>query len=442
MKIRYFLFGSISLFFFPISLLASSSYLKQNDINERSKSHNNFSNKQTFLIANQYSRDLSGYDLSGMSLGMLNFANVNFTGANLSNGKFFHSNFTNANFTEASLRNANFTNAKLDGANFNGADLSNADLTNAKLTNADLSKAKLYGTYEEIFDCPASLPSGWICKNNSLIKRDNVVDPIISPYGEWLGRTYKKGLLLSYEKWLEQENKKDPLLSPKEWLDSNYYEYRTSSDGYIYFPLGAESKYKKYKRLYNERRDSKQYNLYLKKEYQLYLENPNSEFKTKIAEAIPTNTKLSFLVKTCPRSIPIGWSCEDSGQTISSLKENDMVLIRKSPKSIKEIAKNKEFETFEINLPEGYEKSKCLLKDGSGPVPHPSIIYIPFLKMKKFEKVISQLDIDEYMALIADRPFSNLFPDLPGGTSGYPSSASICAEYAMSGKDLPCFCNK
>ena len=173
---------------------------------------------------------------------------------------------------------------------------------------------------------------------------------------------------------------------------------------------------------------------------------------------INTKTKLSFLVKTCPESIPMGWACEDSGQTISSLKENDMVLIRKSPNSIKESSENKEFETFEINLTErenlkssglqsfesiGYDKSKCLLKDGSGPVPHPALHLVPFLKMKKFEKVISQLDIDEYMALIANKPFSNLFPDLPGATSGvYPSSASICAQRAMSGKDLPCFCNK
>ena len=53
-----------------------------------------------------------------------------------------------------------------------GADLSNADLRGADLRGADLSGANLSGiTATNLQGCPRSLPSGWVCENNSLIQR-------------------------------------------------------------------------------------------------------------------------------------------------------------------------------------------------------------------------------------------------------------------------------
>ena len=57
-------------------------------------------------------------------------------------------------------------------ANLNGADLSRANLSGAELSHANLSGANLTGvTASNLRSCPRTLPSGWVCENNSLIQR-------------------------------------------------------------------------------------------------------------------------------------------------------------------------------------------------------------------------------------------------------------------------------
>ena len=53
-----------------------------------------------------------------------------------------------------------------------GANLSNAILTDGDLRSAVLNSADLTGiTATGLRGCPSSLPSGWVCENNSLIQR-------------------------------------------------------------------------------------------------------------------------------------------------------------------------------------------------------------------------------------------------------------------------------
>ena len=53
-----------------------------------------------------------------------------------------------------------------------GGNLSHTNLSGSDLSRADLSKANLSGiTANNLRVCPRSLPSGWVCENNSLIQR-------------------------------------------------------------------------------------------------------------------------------------------------------------------------------------------------------------------------------------------------------------------------------
>ena len=50
--------------------------------------------------------------------------------------------------------------------------LDHTNLTGARLDRADLGDARLDGiTATNLTGCPSSLPSGWVCENNSLIQR-------------------------------------------------------------------------------------------------------------------------------------------------------------------------------------------------------------------------------------------------------------------------------
>ena len=75
------------------------------------------------------------------------------------------------------LKGANLIFARLSGANLSGANMGfarlfDANLINANLNGADLSGAFLSGvTATNLRGCPSSLPSGWVCENNSLIQR-------------------------------------------------------------------------------------------------------------------------------------------------------------------------------------------------------------------------------------------------------------------------------
>ncbi len=71
----------------------------------------------------------------------------------------------------------NLAHTDLRGADLSGANLSFANLRDANLSFADLSNANLGGTFlwgiiaTNLRGCPSSLPSGWVCENNSLIQR-------------------------------------------------------------------------------------------------------------------------------------------------------------------------------------------------------------------------------------------------------------------------------
>ena len=60
----------------------------------------------------------------------------------------------------------------LSHTNLRNKTLNKRDLSRANLSRADLSKANLSGiTANNLRVCPRSLPSGWVCENNSLIQR-------------------------------------------------------------------------------------------------------------------------------------------------------------------------------------------------------------------------------------------------------------------------------
>ena len=66
----------------------------------------------------------------------------------------------------------NLSHTNLRDANLRSAILTVADLSGADLSGADLSRANLSGvTATNLRACPSSLPSGWVCENNSLIQR-------------------------------------------------------------------------------------------------------------------------------------------------------------------------------------------------------------------------------------------------------------------------------
>ena len=65
------------------------------------------------------------------------------------------------NLAHTNLRDANLRDADLSGANLNGADLSFARLSGAFLSGINATNLRA---------CPSSLPSGWVCQNNSLIQ--------------------------------------------------------------------------------------------------------------------------------------------------------------------------------------------------------------------------------------------------------------------------------
>ena len=60
----------------------------------------------------------------------------------------------------------------LRGANLSNAILTDGDLRSADLRGAVLNSSDLTGiTATGLRGCPSSLPSGWVCENNSLIQR-------------------------------------------------------------------------------------------------------------------------------------------------------------------------------------------------------------------------------------------------------------------------------
>ena len=81
-------------------------------------------------------------------------------------------NLAHTNLSGANLSRANLSGAILSNANLSNANLSRADLKGADLSEANLNKAFLRGiNATNLNGCPSSLPSGWICKNNSLIQQ-------------------------------------------------------------------------------------------------------------------------------------------------------------------------------------------------------------------------------------------------------------------------------
>ena len=75
-----------------------------------------------------------------------------------------------ANLSGANLSNTDLSHETLINADLNGADLTNADLSRTHLTGADLSDAILVNIKaENLYNCPSSLPEGWVCKNKNLI---------------------------------------------------------------------------------------------------------------------------------------------------------------------------------------------------------------------------------------------------------------------------------
>ena len=76
------------------------------------------------------------------------------------------------NLAHTNLSGANLGDAHLSSANLSGANLSDANLSDANLNNTFLIRANLSGiTATNLRGCPSSLPSGWVCENNSLIQR-------------------------------------------------------------------------------------------------------------------------------------------------------------------------------------------------------------------------------------------------------------------------------
>ena len=80
------------------------------------------------------------------------------------------------------LSGARLMRARMHGANLTNANLSGADLSRAHLTRANLSGANMNGTIltgailsgvtaNNLIHCPRFLPQGWVCQNNSLIRR-------------------------------------------------------------------------------------------------------------------------------------------------------------------------------------------------------------------------------------------------------------------------------
>ena len=70
------------------------------------------------------------------------------------------------------LAHTNLRRRNLRRANLVGADLDGADLRRANLSGTSLSGTSLSGIIAtNLRGCPSSLPSGWVCENNSLIQR-------------------------------------------------------------------------------------------------------------------------------------------------------------------------------------------------------------------------------------------------------------------------------
>ena len=130
--------------------------------------------------------DLSHTNLSGLNLrhraqnsGLsgINLSNAGLNGANLNDTNLNGANLSNATMIGTQLSNADLRNANLSGANLWNANLSNANLTGANLGGADLSIPGWSGinltgiTATNLRGCPRTLPNGWVCQNNSLIRR-------------------------------------------------------------------------------------------------------------------------------------------------------------------------------------------------------------------------------------------------------------------------------
>ena len=93
-------------------------------------------------------------------------------GADLSGADLSSAILTDANLSSAILTDADLSGASLRDTNLNGADLSFARLSGANLSSANLGGANLFRiTATNLRGCPSSLPSGWVCQNNSLRQR-------------------------------------------------------------------------------------------------------------------------------------------------------------------------------------------------------------------------------------------------------------------------------
>ena len=71
----------------------------------------------------------------------------------------------------AILSGSDLFEAKMIGVFLRGANLTGVNLKGANMSNANLSGANLNGiTAINLNGCPSSLPRGWVCENDSLIK--------------------------------------------------------------------------------------------------------------------------------------------------------------------------------------------------------------------------------------------------------------------------------
>jgi uncharacterized protein YjbI with pentapeptide repeats len=110
---------------------------------------------------NLFRASLSGADLSDANLSFINLRSADLSGADLSGAKL-----NGANLAISDLMGVDLSGADLSGAILKRADLDSANLSGAELSGADLRDI----TASNISGCPISLPSGWVCENNSLIQ--------------------------------------------------------------------------------------------------------------------------------------------------------------------------------------------------------------------------------------------------------------------------------
>ena len=122
-------------------------------------------------LGNLSHTDLSGRDLIGANLFLASLRDANLSNADLRGASLWLANLKDANLSGADLSFASLIFASLRGSNLSGANLKDANLRDTDLRGANLSFANLKGvTAIYLKGCPSSLPNGWSCKKNSLIR--------------------------------------------------------------------------------------------------------------------------------------------------------------------------------------------------------------------------------------------------------------------------------